>query len=575
MRGTGKLVRAGITAQVFLGMLLASVIAIGLTWLSERPGVRVRLDLTSAGENTFDEETQRKLEALPAKPSSTEEHFKLTGDRTWLDFERQARKLGDQEALDELLVAFEDFVSSNYTLEVDVFFVSYVQPMTAIGAELQGRFFRLLALVKESRRDIIELTRHELEGPVEGRIEAEQRMRELGFSDSSDAMNAVVLSYGGRRVTIRLFGNVGDVAEVDLGSLRGQGGETVPPRIVSYRGEEALVRALLKVSSLGEPRALFSWGHGERDLYAEGDRQLSRLKQALQTDGFSVARWDADEVGAVPDDCDVLAIIGPQQPFSEVERQWVRDFIARGGRLIAAPGNEEREGEGGLPDILAEYGILRQAGIVCRPYMGPTGELLHGRPECMNLSIRSQHMARHAITEPLRRGDRRVSMVFTRPLVRGAGPEGGVLLDLIESDSLTWADLPGPDGAGDVIYKEGEELMGPFSLAIISKFPLAQAAPAVDDAVTARKDARVLAYGTPEVFGDLLFKTNRDLLLNSFNWAADREFRVSISTRDPERRVIPLGEGKELLYIHRVTVIGLPLLCLVLGLLRWLSRRAS
>ena len=42
MRGTGKLVRAGITAQVALGIVLASAIAIGLTWLSERPGVRVR-----------------------------------------------------------------------------------------------------------------------------------------------------------------------------------------------------------------------------------------------------------------------------------------------------------------------------------------------------------------------------------------------------------------------------------------------------------------------------------------------------------------------------------------------------
>jgi len=575
MRGTGKLVRAGITVQVVLGIVLASAIAIGLTWLSERPGVRVRMDLTAAGENTFDEETQRKLSSLPEKPRSAEAHFELTGDRKWLDFERQAKKMDDREALAEFRSAFDQFVESDYTLEIDVFFVPVPQPYTAIVEELQARFYRLLLLAKESRRDIVEVTKHEFVGSGDGSTAAEIRIRELGFPDPDEALNTVVFSYGGRRVSVGLFGDPWDVAEVDVGSLRGQGGELVPPRIISYRGEEAFVRALLKVSALGEPRALFAWGHGERDIYVDGDRQLSELKQALMADNFSVGRWDSDEVGAVPDDCDVLAIIGPLQPFSEVERQWVRDFVARGGRLIAAPGNEEREGEGGLPDLLAEYGILRQAGIVCRPYMGPQGELLHGLPECMDLSIRSEHMARHAITEPLRRGDRRVRMVFARPLVRGVAPEGGVLLDLIESDSLTWADLPGPDGAGDVTYKEGEELMGPFPLALISKFPLAQAAPAPEDGVTARKDARVLAFGTPEVFGNRLFETNRDLLLNSFNWAADREFRVSISTRDPERRVIPLGEGKELMYIHRVTVIGLPLLCLLLGLLRWLSRRAT
>ena len=87
-------------------------------------------------------------------------------------------------------------------------------------------------------------------------------------------------------------------------------------------------------------------------------------------------------------------------------------------------------------------------------------------------------------------------------------------------------------------------------------------------------DARVLAVGTPEVFCDMLFDTNRDFLLNSFNWAADREFRVSISTRDPERRVLRLGEGDELLWINRVAVFGLPLLCLLLGLVRWSMRRA-
>ena len=525
MRGTGTLVRAGLVLRTGLAVLLAGAVAIGLTWLSERPGVRVRFDLTAANENTLQAETQRKLEAL----------------------------------------------SADQTLEIDAFFVSYVEPMSAIGAELHSRFFRLLAQVKEERRDLVELTRHNFEGSVEGRLDAEARMRALGFRDPALGLNTVVLSFGGRRAVVRL---IGDVAEIDIGNPRGQGGEFIPPRLVAYHGEEAFVRALLKVTSLGDPRALFSWGHGERDLYSEGDRQLSRLQQALVVDGFRVGRWDSDEVGAVPEDCDVLAIIGPQQPFTEMERRWVREFLASGGRLIAGPGLLEREGDGGLPDLLAEYGIVRQAGIVCRPYVGSDGTLLQGRPECMDISVRSQHMALHPITDPLRRGDRRVRLVFARPLVRGTAPENGRLLELLESDRLSWADLPGPDGAGDTQWTEGVEIMGAFTLAMISHFPLAQAPPAAADAVIARKDARVLAVGTPEVFCDMLFDTNRDFLLNSFNWAADREFRVSISTRDPERRVLPLGEGDELLWINRVAVFGLPLLCLLLGLVRWSMRRA-
>ena len=161
MAGNGNMTRLGLALQVLLTAALAGVLAISLTWLSERPGLRIRYDLTATGQNSFDEETQRLLAALP----------------------------------------------DDVQLEVDAFFVSFVPPMTEIGAEIQGRFFRLLALIKESRRDIIQLTRHELEGAPPGRVAAQSRMRALGFRDSTDALNCVVLSYGGRRAVVRLVGD--------------------------------------------------------------------------------------------------------------------------------------------------------------------------------------------------------------------------------------------------------------------------------------------------------------------------------------------------------------------------------
>jgi hypothetical protein len=166
-------------------------------------------------------------------------------------------------------------------------------------------------------------------------------------------------------------------------------------------------------------------------------------------------------------------------------------------------------------------------------------------------------------------------MVFTRPLLRGTAPQDGTLFTLLESDAVTWADLPGPEGAGDQILAEGEELMGPFALGMISEFSVDQVGPIGPGVVVERKDARVLALGTPEVFCNSLFDTNRDFLLNAFNWAADREFRVTISTRDPERRVMPVGDGPQLSWVRRVAVFGLPLLCLLLGLSRWALRRSS
>ena len=84
----------------------------------------------------------------------------------------------------------------------------------------------------------------------------------------------------------------------------------------------------------------------------------------------------------------------------------------------------------------------------------------------------------------------------------------------------------------------------------------------------------MLALGSPEVFGNVSFDTNGDFLLNAFNWAASREFRVSITPRKSEERRIDIGQDRSLFRVNLVAVWLLPLACLALAFATaWRRRR--
>jgi len=518
LRGTGWVTRLRIAALVLVNVLLAIGAAVALTWLAGRPGLRQRFDLTAAGENTLDESTRAVLDELPA----------------------------------------------GEPIRIDVFFRPLDRPLTQIGARAQARMFDLLLLARDYRADRIVLTAYDTGGAATGGSKVEARMRELGLRGLENG-GVVAVSRGGRKELVRL---VGDIAEIDLGNPDERPGQYVPPRLVRFRGEEGLLVAVLKVTQGESPQAYFSWGHGERDLYGDEPFELGRLERALRDDGFVVARWVPDEDGPVPDDCAVLAIVGPEEPFRPAELDWVREYVDSGGSLIAVPGHTLEQGVGSVTELLAGYGIRVVKGIICRPEVAPGGSLVFGVPECSALSVRAANMARsHPITEPLRRGDRRVLVNLTRSFERGRKPAGGVLLDILSANESTWRDLPDDDGTYRWNPDPGLEQTGPFSIAMTSCFPPPKSDPSNPvGPMRERPEARVLALGTFMLFINETLDWNRDFLLNAFNWAASREYRVNISPRDPDLRRLEIGSGRALAAMNALAVIGLPLLCLLMGL---------
>jgi hypothetical protein len=517
---SARIVRLRILITVCLNLVIALVLTGGLVWLAGRPGLRHRVDLTINQENTLDENARAIIDQLPGP------------------------------------------------VEIDVFFRPFGPPLEAIGAQIQGRMFEILILAEEYAPDKIKLTNHPYAPPGAGGAELMAEMQRLGISES----NLFVVSYGDRRVAMKLLG---EVAEIDLGNPTRRQGAYRPPSLVSFTGLQSLVKGLLRVTQGEKPLILFTSGQGERAIFESEDRDLGKLHTALVADGFRVEKWDPSEDGAIPEECAGLAIIGPEEPFSVEATGWIAEYVRGGGSIIAAPGLRLTGGQGSVTDILSRLGIIVQPGIICQPVINAAGMPVFESPKCAEVILRSDGMrTTHPITEPLRRGDRRVRLIFSHGLERGTPPREGILLDILRTTEYTWEEFPNEDGSFGWRWDQGREREGPFTVAMTSTFPPTVMGPVIPGTNSLQRECRVLALGTPEAFVNALFDVNRDFLINSFNWASEREFRVSVSPRKLDDRRIAVGQDRTLFYLNLIAIWGLPLLCLGLGgLAAWRRRR--
>ena len=461
---------------------------------------------------------------------------------------------------------------------IDAFLRGLAYPYKAVFAEAEDRVLELLTIVKNARRAQVEVRVHD---PKD--FEATQeRQRELG----TDGTNKLVFSCGARRAELELFG---ELCTVDWGNpteelVRYLASQSIPgvidPRswqsgrpfrpaaLQDFRGEELLVQALLKVSSGTAPKVYFAKGHGEPALEGNDPTDLSRLRAALERDGFTVAEWDPLKQPSVPADCAVLALIGAQQPYQPATREAVKTWTGAGGRVVAAPDlselNEERAG--GIVELLTSFGIATRPGIVCQPLVGFGGEKVDGNQQCAWLVIDERGLQPgHALTEPLRMRGRRVQFTLSPSFETSMTSDSGVVLPLITWAADSWRDLLPYDFRFNPA--RGEERTR-HCLAATNQL---RATKAADGSV---KQGRVLAVASAYFFDNESIDVNRDFALNAFNWLAEREYRISVAPLEKSTSFLTFERSSAKPVLTYVLWLGLPGLCASIGLVVFLRRRS-
>jgi hypothetical protein len=530
VRGFGFWSRFTFGAQVLLAVVFAvgaAVLAIDLAdWKY------VRYDLSASGRNTLDESVLDILDGMP-----------------------------------------EDVV-------IDVFFQSLANPYAGVSFQAQNRMMELLAVASRSRRNKLTVTPHD---PAD--LKATQlRQKQLGV----EGQNLVVYTSGGRKAVQHLFG---EIAVIDWGNptreyyeyLTQQGitGIVDPrrwdprkfgaPKFSAFRGEEVLAQALLKISSGSTPRAYFSVGQGEPSIHGSLATDLGLLRTALERDGFEVLEWDPSKTPAVPEDCEVLGLIGTTQPFPFETLEHVKEYVSSGGRVIAAPDLRavDRRARGGVVELLSGYGMESVPGLICEPVTDINGQPAEGVPECSQFYVDETGFSRsHPLTEPLIRRGRRVLFALTNGFERSLdiAVDGTLRHSLVSSSPDAWRDLE-TQLDYDYIFDPRTEERSRFALAMLAEVSV-KGTPG-----SALRKGRVLGFATSSFLLDGLHSFNRDFLLNAFNWMAEREYRVRVAPLEKGRAYVDLQRGAALPVLTYGLWLLLPGMCVAMGaFLAWRRR---
>ncbi|MCS7193213.1 MAG: GldG family protein, partial [Armatimonadetes bacterium] len=278
---------------------------------------------------------------------------------------------------------------------------------------------------------------------------------------------------------------------------------------VSFGSEKEFTGALIKVTKDKKPTLYFLQGHGEHTYDSFADEGYGALKSGLERLNYQVKELKLLTEKTIPKDCDVLVIGGAQRDLFPQEKQAIKSYLDKGGKIMLML---EPEPAPSFSDWLDEWGLEAKTGMVVEP----ANNILADAAAIFTFGFRF-----HDITRPFQKARQEAVLFITaRPIKRKTQtPSGVTLTELIETSASSWRE----EKLQGVVRKEPDEESGPFILAA-----------AVEKNVTGKKKMRVV------VIADSDFATNqfiRNLLNGAFaanciHWLAEEDVLIDIPPKD-------------------------------------------
>ena len=362
------------------------------------------------------------------------------------------------------------------------------------------------------------------------------------------AYNTVVVEAEDRRVVVE---NTVDPAQMAYAALRALKKRVDTMCFVTGHGE---------TFSPAPPHIHYSHvetlrGHdtpGAGDVLVGTADGLDRLQLAVTTLGYTTRAIVPATLAALPEDCAVIAEIGPRRALAPSEVALMGDYLARGGRLLLAfdpdfPVTPE------LAALLARVGFSAQSGLVIDP-------LNHYGPDDDKIAV--PYYPPHAIT-------RNVALtVFpdARPLGLAHPPEGVAASILATSSEDSYLR---PSASTATPVSTGSELKR--GVAILAAAAEGRWPGARDDS---RKPFRLVLVGNSSFATNAYFPTvsNGDLALAMLRWLAGDEGLPPVKPQRLALAQIDLT-ARQMRGIFFVVEILLPLSVVLLGGIVWWRRR--
>jgi len=371
--------------------------------------------------------------------------------------------------------------------------------------------------------------------------------------------------------------------------------QTISPE--TRLSERQLTNALVQAGTDSQLTAYFLQGHGERPLEA-GQGGLAEVRQLLEEENFRVEPLNLTASAEVPEDADVVVVVGPRRSLLEGEVEALQTYTEgqSGLMLLIVPGTQP-----GLNPLLVDWNVSLDNLLV----IDPAGQTL-------GLGLTTplvQTYGEHPITQDFSDG---ISFFPEAQVVELNNSAGDIETApiLITNEQTQAVEIP---ESGEIQLETAEiEVQGPVVLGVALNRPVESTAneeaadsaeaPAADEAdeeangegVTdeeaateepgdegatdeeeSEPEARVVVIGNSSfvVNGLVNQQLNGDVFLNSVAWLSQQDDEIlSIRPREVTNRRLVL-ETQQWIILTLSSVVILPLIGFGGAIALWLRRR--
>ena len=315
----------------------------------------------------------------------------------------------------------------------------------------------------------------------------------------------------------------------------------------------------------------FLTGHGERDMNSFEATGYSTARESLEQNNYQTVAWSLVTSPTLSvDNVTVLVIAEPRQALKAQEVQTIQGYLDAGGRLFvlmdpAMPAEAQKP----LHDLITPYGLEPVQGVALDPaiQLDPSDAGILGPDTYPS----------NEITSDLERNKLRTAYLASMGF-RDNGPKAGYvirpLVRTVSSAPTSWLETT-LTGTTAPTYNEGADLPGPVTLAALIE-PADPVTGAVTETNTVK--TRIVVFGDGDFPSNNILQQqlplyNNDLFGNTVSYLAGANELVSRRPKDPATpRTVALDAGQRNLVLVS-TVLGLPLLVALAGVMMWWRRR--
>lgn len=338
--------------------------------------------------------------------------------------------------------------------------------------------------------------------------------------------------------------------------------ETDPPQQNGYMAERVISSAIMFLTDPNPPAVYFLQGHGELKPSAN-----TKLYTGLVLDNFDVQTINLSKDQTRLKKGDILVIMRPTIDLIESEREQIRDFLADSGRAVFMI-DPYKDPLPRFESLLKFFKIELSQEIVVE-----TDAKMYRDPSPINLT---PAIAEHEITQPVLQTDKNLSLFRSRAILFNNENDKGVEVQkLLYTSRSAYAKK---DFNPAHPQKAAGDAEGPFTVALAYK-----------KVVNERDDelqTRIVVFGSSSLVDISTYgfsaedaamyepqPANYDLFLNSVNWAANRQNRITIRPKSIMSNQLSIQNRSQVNVIMWVVIIIIPVVIMGVGTLIWMRRK--